>query len=62
MADEYKECPSCALEYEDDGDVDVCPYCGYEFPQRSSGLRWVAYLLVLLMLWPAIKGIMYLLS
>lgn len=57
-----RECPSCALEYEDDGDVETCPYCGYEFPQRRSSLKWVAILFALLMAWPAIKGLMYLLS
>ena len=62
MSDEYSKCPSCALEYEDDGDVDVCPYCGYEFPERATSTRWVAWLLVLLVLCPAIKGIMYLLG
>ncbi|MFP4228001.1 MAG: zinc ribbon domain-containing protein [Salinivenus sp.] len=56
----YRECPSCALEYEDTGDMKQCPYCGYEFPQRSSSVRWVAWLLVLLLLWPALKGLMYL--
>jgi hypothetical protein len=62
MPDEYSKCPSCALEYEDGDDVDACPYCGYEFPERASSTRWVAWLLVLLMLWPAIKGIMYLIG
>ena len=58
----YRECPSCALEYEDTGDLEQCPYCGYEFPQRRSGIPWVAWLLVLLLLWPAIKVIMMLLE
>ncbi|MFO8100388.1 MAG: zinc ribbon domain-containing protein [Salinibacter sp.] len=56
----YRECPSCALEYEDTGDVEQCPYCDYEFPQRSSAVHWIAWLLVLLLLWPAIQGLMYL--
>jgi hypothetical protein len=47
---ETRECPSCALEYEDTGDVDVCPYCGYEFPQRKSSTVWAALLFLLLML------------
>lgn len=56
----YRECPSCALEYEDTGTVEQCPYCGYEVPQRSSTVHWVAWVLVLLLLWPALKGLMYL--
>jgi len=56
----YRECPSCALEFEDNGNVEECPYCGYEFPQRASGVQWVAWVLALLLLWPALKGLMYL--
>jgi len=55
-----RECPSCALEYENPGDVTECPYCGYEVPQRRSSVRWVAWILVLLLLWPAIEGLMML--
>jgi hypothetical protein len=55
-----RECPSCALEFEDTGDIKECPYCGYEFPQRTASVQWVAWLLALLLLWPAIKGLMYL--
>lgn len=55
-----RECPSCALEFEDTGTVEQCPYCGYEFPQRRSSVQWVAWLLVLLLLWPALKGLMML--
>jgi hypothetical protein len=57
-----RECPSCALEFEDTGDVKECPYCGYEFPRRRSSVHWVAWLLVLLLLLPAIKGLMMLLG
>jgi len=55
-----RECPACALEFEDTDPVEECPYCGYEFPQRRSTIPWVAWLLVLLLLWPAIKGLMFL--
>jgi len=58
----YRECPSCALEYEDTGTVEKCPYCGYEFPKQSTSVQWIAGLLVLLLLWPAIKGLMLLLG
>lgn len=57
---ETRECPSCALEYDASDDPDRCPYCGYEFPQHRTGLKWIAWLLVLLLAWPAIKGLMYL--
>lgn len=58
----YRECPSCALEFEDTGNVKRCPYCDYEFPRRRTTVQWVAWLLVLLLLWPAIKGLMLLLG
>lgn len=58
MMDDTRECPSCALEV--DRSADVCPYCGYEFPEQKSGVSIVAWVLVLLLLWPAIKGLMYL--
>lgn len=45
-----RECPSCALEYDAADDPDVCPYCGYEFPEQKSYVPWVALLFVLLML------------
>jgi hypothetical protein len=57
-----RECPACALEFEETGDTEECPYCGYEFPQQRSSLQWVAWLLALLLLWPAIKGLMILLG
>jgi uncharacterized paraquat-inducible protein A len=60
MAD-LRECPSCALEFEDEGQ-DTCPYCGYEFPKRRTSVQWVAVLLIVLMLYPAFKGLMYLLG
>jgi RNA polymerase subunit RPABC4/transcription elongation factor Spt4 len=28
----------------------TCPICGYEFPTRSTTLKWVAIVLVLLLL------------
>ena len=55
------ECPSCALEFE--GSPDVCPYCGYEFPGKAEGgIRFIAYLLVALMLWPLYELIVFLLK
>jgi hypothetical protein len=47
---ETRECPSCALDYDASDDPEVCPYCGYEFPQQKSYVPWVALLFVLLML------------
>ncbi len=55
------ECPSCALDVE--GKPEVCPYCGYEFPGKAKGgTRLIAYVLVVLMLWPLYELIMYLLN
>jgi len=54
---DLRECPSCALEFEDEGQ-DECPYCGYEFPKRSTGVQAVAVLLLLIMLWFAFRGLL----
>ncbi len=54
------ECPSCALEV--NKDHDTCPYCGYEFPKSSSGMKAFAWLFVLLLLWPLYELVMFLLS
>lgn len=35
-----KECPSCAMEIDDDSAA--CPICGYEFSQSGGITRWVA--------------------
>ena len=43
-----KECPGCAVEV--DADSDVCPICGYEFPQQSNMTKIGAWLLILLVL------------
>ena len=43
-----KECPSCAVEIQQN-EV-VCPICGYEFPQRKSWPRWIAALVLILIL------------
>ena len=53
MPERLTECPSCALEI--DGVTEICPYCGYEFPQTRSSLKWAALLMALLLLWPAIE-------
>lgn len=55
---EEKECPSCALQV--DASADVCPYCDYEFPQRSTGVKTMAWLFALLMLWPVIEVFLWL--
>lgn len=41
-----RECPSCAVDVEDN--LSVCPVCGYEFPQKKSWPRWIAFILLLL--------------
>ena len=43
-----KECPSCAMEI--DSSEERCPICGYEFPTQSPVIRWVAILLVILII------------
>ncbi|MFN9596591.1 MAG: hypothetical protein ACK560_07360 [Bacteroidota bacterium] len=45
MAKKKQECPSCAMMV-DEG-LDECPICGYEFTQPSSGIKWVAIALLL---------------
>ena len=42
-----KECPSCAMQV--DASAKVCPICNYEFPAQRPILRWVAILLVILL-------------
>ncbi len=53
-----RECPSCALPV--DASAEVCPYCEYEFPRRSTGVKSMAWLFALLMLWPVIEVILWL--
>jgi RNA polymerase subunit RPABC4/transcription elongation factor Spt4 len=43
-----RECPSCAIEI--DADSDICPYCGYDLPRERTGVKWVAALLIILMI------------
>lgn len=53
MAEEHRECPSCALPI--DASADVCPYCGYDLPRQKSTLKYAAILFALLLLWPLIE-------
>ncbi|TDI71108.1 MAG: DUF2116 family Zn-ribbon domain-containing protein [Bacteroidetes bacterium] len=48
-----RECPSCALSV--DQDESTCSYCGYEFPETSNSVRWVAWLMAALLVWPLIE-------
>jgi len=43
-----KECPSCATEI--DAESDICPICSYEFPAASKFPKWIAILLIVLLL------------
>ena len=52
------ECPSCALSVEKG--EEVCPYCGYEFPQSPKSLKWFGIVFAFLMIWPLIKIIQFL--
>ncbi|MEX1010572.1 MAG: hypothetical protein WDZ29_00770 [Balneolaceae bacterium] len=44
-----EECPSCAMPV-DRQRHEVCPVCGYEFPEEPRWQPWMAWLLILLML------------
>jgi RNA polymerase subunit RPABC4/transcription elongation factor Spt4 len=49
-SNETKECPGCAIEV--DRDAEVCPICGYEFPEESAAMKWAAWIMiVLILLW-----------
>ncbi len=48
MSSKTMECPSCAMEI--DPKSRECPICGYEFPRQNSSIKWVAILLLLLIL------------
>lgn len=55
------ECPSCALDIEDASEI--CPYCGYEFPEQpKGGTKLIVYLLVALMLWPLYELVVFLMN
>lgn len=60
--DETKEieCPSCALMAP--ADAEECPYCGYEFPQQSRRVRWMAWVFAFLLIYPLIRLIDWLIS
>jgi ribosomal protein S27E len=42
------ECPSCAMEIAENSAQ--CPICGYEFAQSRGGSGWVKWVAVLLLL------------
>jgi len=45
-----KECPGCAMEV--NADAEVCPICGYEFPQQSKAMQVLVWIMIiLLVLW-----------
>lgn len=59
MAD-TRECPACAMEVE--AAAEKCPICGYEAPRQRTSVQIAAWVMALLLLWPAIKGVMYLIE
>jgi len=51
-----QECPSCALESDREEHPEVCPYCGYEYPEAGKGISSMAWLFaVLLLIWPVFR-------
>lgn len=48
IAMKKKECPSCAMEVDDKSKE--CPICGYEFPGFSISVKFIAILLILIIL------------
>ena len=38
-----------------DSDAETCLYCGYEFPETPRSVRWVAWLMALLLIWPLVE-------
>ncbi|NGP87602.1 zinc ribbon domain-containing protein [Fodinibius halophilus] len=42
-----KECPACAVQV--DGDAEVCPICGYEFPSQPLYLQIMVWIMILLL-------------
>ena len=59
MAD-TRECPACAMEI--DATEKVCPICGYEAPRQKTSVQVAAWIMALLLLWPAIEGVLYLIE
>ncbi len=60
MAENHRECPSCALPI--DSAADECPYCGYDLPRQKGSLKIAAIVFALLLLWPLMRLIDYLLG
>ena len=40
----------------------TCPVCGYEAPRQKTSMQVAAWVMVLLLLWPALEGLMYLIE
>lgn len=47
---QMNECPSCALEV--DQNLDVCPYCAYEFPRQPRSRILMAWVMAILLIYP----------
>lgn len=48
MQSDQKECPGCAVQV--DADAEICPICSYEFPKQSTGVKVMAWLMIILLL------------
>ena len=56
-----RECPSCAVDVP--ADSELCPLCGYEFPQGpKSWVRMTGLALVALSIYPIWRMIMHFLD
>ncbi len=54
-----RECPSCAMSVE--AEAEVCPVCGYEFPEPRTGVSPMAWLMAALLILPVLWVAMQLL-
>lgn len=48
MSVKKRECPSCAMDIDEDSAA--CPICGYEFSKPAGPTRWVAIGLLVLII------------
>ena len=42
------ECPACAMQI--DARLKTCPICQYEFPKTEPAVKWVALILIVVLI------------